>query len=227
MNPLAKTLFCQGLKELDTPEEFEEVRPIFELQQKRLAEDPERRASALELFQFRRVPAPVKFVILAARDPAQLEALKLLWEEAYSERMERVKSDPHETWDPQPTETRKKLHLERMSLIERLSREVERLATLKQCAAAGRLVATHCEALSRNDPDVGTEVEIEVLELATRLPRELVHIFTRLTAPQEIQGFVNVLSRRDGAIREEMRKDVWASIHPDNFNYQLPGYTGR
>ena len=227
MNPLAKTLFCQGLKELDSPEEFEEVRPLFEFQRKRLAEDPERRASALELFPFRRVPAPIKFVILAAREPTQLEALHLLWEEAHSERMEATKGGPHETWDPHATETRQKVDLQKTSLIERLSREVERLATLKQCAAAGRLVATHCEALSRNDPDVGTEVEIEVLELATGLPRELVRLFTRLTAPQEIQGFVNVLSRRDGAIREEMRKDVWASIHPDNFNYQLPGHAGR
>ena len=227
MNPLAKTLFCQGLKELDTREEFEEVRPVFEFQRKRLAEDPERRARALELFPFRRVPAPIKFVILAARDPTQLEALKLLWEEAYSERMEATNGGPHKTWNPQPTETLHKLDLEKMSLIDRLSREVERLATLKQCAAAGRLVATHCEALSRNDPNVGTKVEIEVLELATGLPRELVRLFTRLTAPQKIQGFVNVLPRRDGAIREEMRKDVWASIHPDNFNCQLPGYTGR
>jgi len=227
MNPLAKTLFCQGLKELDTPEEFEEVRPLFEFQRKRLAEDPERRASALELFPFRRVPAPIKFVILAAREPTQLEALHLLWEEAHSERMEGVKNDPHETGNRQAKEPRDRVDLDKKSLFERLSREVERLATLKQCAAAGRLVATLCEALSRNDPDVGTEVEIEVLELATGLPRELVRLFTRLTAPQEIQGFVNLVSRRDASIREEMRRDVWASIHPDNFNYQLPGYAGR
>ena len=111
-------------------------------------------------------------------------------------------------------------------LTRRLSREVERLKTLKQCAAAGRLVEMHCEALSRNDPNVGTEVEVDVLELATGLPRELIRLFTGLTTRQEIQGFVNAISRRDGAIREEMSKDVWVSIHPDNFNYQLPEYSG-
>lgn len=226
MNPLAKTLFCQGLEELDTQEEFEQVRPIFEFQRKRIAEDPEKRVTALEIFPFRRVPAPVKFVILAATEPTQLEALHRLWEEAYSERMEAMKIDAPNTGNHHAAETRSNVDPQEMSLIDRLSREAERLKTLKECAAAGRLVEMHCEALSRNDPNVGTELEIEVLELATGLPRELIRLFTGLRTPREIQGFVNVVSRRDGAIREEMRKDVWVSIHPDNFNYQLPRYTG-
>ena len=226
MKPLVKSLFCQGLEELVTEADFEEVRPIFEFQRKRIAEHPEKRVTALEIFPFRRVPAPVKFVILAAREPTQLEALQRLWEDAYSERMEATKSAPPEAGDRPATHTRNKADPQETSLTDRLSREAERLKTLKQCAAAGRLVEMHCEALSRNDPNVGTEVEIEVLELATGLTSELIRLFTRLRTPREIQGFVNAVSRRDGAIREEMRKDVWVSIHPDNLNYQLPGYTG-
>jgi hypothetical protein len=226
MKPIVKSLFCQGLEELGTQKDFEEVRPIFEFQRKGIAEDPEKRVTALEIFPFRRVPAPVKFVILAAREPTQLEALQHLWEDAYSERMEGMKSTPPEVGDRPATHTRHKACPQETSLTDRLSREAERLKTLKQCAAAGRLVEMHCETLSRNDPNVGTEVEIEVLELATGLPRELIRLFTGLRTPREIQGFVNAVSRRDGAIREAMRKDVWVSIHPDNFNYQLPGYTG-
>jgi hypothetical protein len=168
----------------------------------------------------------VKFVILAARESAQLEAMEHLWQEACSERMEGVKIKPPETGGPPAVEARGNADSQEMSLFEALSREVERLKTLKQCAAAARLVEMHCEALSRGDPNVGTEVEVEVLELATGLPRGLIRLFTGLRTPGEIQGFVNAVSRRDGAIREEMRKDVWVSIHPDNFNYQLPGSTG-
>ncbi|MEW6440663.1 MAG: hypothetical protein AB1640_06955 [bacterium] len=222
MGPLTRSLFCQGLNALAIPEEFDEVRPVFEFQRRRLSEDPERRAGAKDLFPFRRVPAPVKFVILAARNPAQLEALELIWQEAYTERIGAKKGDPRDPRNLPATGIRKELDSGRVDLFERLSREVEKLETLKQCAAARRLVAAHREALSRNDPDVGTDVEVEVLEVATNLPRELVRLFTDLAAPEEIQGFVNLLSRRDAAIREEMRKDVWVSIHPDNFNHQLP-----
>ena len=226
MKPIVKSLFCQGLEALDTQKDFEEVRPLFAFQRKRIAEHPEKRVTALEIFPFRRVPAPVKFVILAAGEPTQLEALQHLWEDAYSERMEGMENDPSDTGNRLATHTRHKSDPQETGLTDRLSREPERLKTLKQCAAACRLVELHCEALSRNDPTVGTEVEIEVLELATGLPRELIRLFTGLSTPREIQGFVNAVSRRDGAIREEMRKDVWVSIHPDNFNYQLPGYTG-
>jgi hypothetical protein len=226
MKPLVKSLFCQGLKELVTEEDFEGVLPVFEFHKKRIAQDPQRTITAVEIFPFRRVPAPVKFVILAAREPTQLEALQRLWEEAYSERVEGAMSDPPKPGSRLAAHPGNKADPKKPSLTDRLSREVQRLRTLKQCAAAGRLVEMHCEALSKNDPNVGTEVEIDVLQLATGLPRELIRLFTGLTTRKEIQGFVNAISRRDGAIRAEMRKDVWVSIHPDNFNYQLPGYTG-
>jgi hypothetical protein len=113
-----------------------------------------------------------------------------------------------------------------MTLFEALSRKADELKTLKQCAAAARLVEMHCEALSRGDPAVCTEVETEVLDLATGLPVDLVRLFASLRTPEAIQGFVNLVARRDAAIREEMRKDVWVSIHPDNFNYQVREDTG-
>jgi len=226
MTPLVKSLFCQGLKELVTEEDFEGVLPVFEFQKKRIAQDPQRTITAVEIFPFRRVPAPVKFVILAAREATQLEALQRLWEEAYSERVEAMKSGMPEPEARLVRHTHSEADPKKPSPTDRLSREVQRLRTLKQCAVAGRLVEMHCEALSRNDPNVGTEVEVDVLELATGLPRELIRLFTGLTTRKEIQGFVNAISRRDGAVREEMRKDVWVSIHPDNFNHQLPGYTG-
>ena len=226
MKPLVKSLFCQGLKELVTEEDFEGVLPLFEFQKKRIAQDPQRTITAVEIFPFRRIPAPVKFVILAAREPSQLQALQRLWEEAYSEWVEAMKGDLPQPAHPVVKRAHNEAATKEPSLTDRLSREVERLKTLRQCATAGRLVEMHCEALSRNDPNVGTEVEIDVLELATGLPRELIRLFTALRTPSEIQGFVNTVSRRDGAIREEMRKDVWVSIHPDNFNYQLPGHTG-
>ncbi len=157
MKPLVKSLFCQGLKEFVTEEDFEDVRPLFEFQKKRIAQDPQRNVTAVEIFPFRRVPAPVKFVILAAREPTQLEALQRLWEEAYSERMEAMENDPPDTGDHPATHTRHKADPQETSLTDRLSREAERLKTLKQCAAACRLVEMHCETLSRDDPNVGTE----------------------------------------------------------------------
>jgi hypothetical protein len=226
MQPLVKSLFRQGLADLHTREDFEQVRPMFEFQRKRIEENPERTVTALEIFPFRRVPAPVKFVILAAREPTQLDALEHLWQEACSERMEGVKIKPPETGGPPAVEARGNADSQEMTLFEALSREAERLKTLKQCAAAARLVEMHCEALARGDPSVGTEVEIEVLELATGLPREIIRLLAAIRSPSQIQGFVNLVARRDAAIREEMRKDVWVSIHPDNFNYQLPGSTG-
>ena len=226
MQPLAKNLFRQGLADLDTREDFEQVRPVFEFQRKRIAQDPERRVTALEIFPFRRVPAPVKFVILAARESTQLEALEHLWQDACSERMKEVKIKPPETGSCPAVEARGSPDSKEMSLFEALSRQAERLKTLKQCTAAARLVEMHCEALTRGDPSAGTEVEIEVLELATGLPGELVRLFASLRAPGAIQGFVNLVARRDAAIREEMSKDVWVAIHPDNFNYRLPGHTG-
>ena len=47
MKPLVKSLFCQGLRELVTQEDFEGVRPMFEFQQKRIAKDSERRVTAV------------------------------------------------------------------------------------------------------------------------------------------------------------------------------------
>ncbi len=226
MQPLVKSLFRQGLEELDTPEDFERVRPVFEFQRKRVAENPERRVAALDIFPFRRVPAPVKFVILAATEPAQLEALQRLWQEACSERIEEMKTRPPDNASRPPAEARGNADSQEMGLFEALSRKAESLRTLKQCAAAARLVEMHCEALSRGDPAVCTEVETQVLEFATGLPGDIVRLFTSLRTPEAIQGFVNLVSRRDAAIREEMKKDVWVSIHPDNFNYQLPEHTG-
>jgi hypothetical protein len=226
MQPLVRSLFRQGLEELDTPEDFEEVRPVFEFQRKRVAENPERRVTALEIFPFRGVPAPVKFVILAAREATQLEALERLWQEACLERMEGVKTRPPDNASRPAAEARGDADSQEMGLFEALSRKAESLKTLKQCAAAARLVEMHCEALSRGDPAVGTEVETEVLELATGLPVDIVRLFASFRTPGAIQGFVNLVARRDAAIREEMKKDVWVSIHPDNFNYQVPEHTG-
>jgi hypothetical protein len=226
MQPLVRSLFRQGLEELDTPEDFEEVRPVFEFQRKLVAENPERRVTALEIFPFRRVPAPVKFVILAARESAQLEALERLWQEACSERIEEMKIRPPEAESGPGAEARGDADSQEMTLFEALSRKADELKTLKQCAAAARLVEMHCEALSRGDPAVCTEVETEVLDLATGLPVDLVRLFASLRTPEAIQGFVNLVARRDAAIREEMRKDVWVSIHPDNFNYQVREDTG-